>query len=116
MRSSLMRREVIAFGCVDGVCGGRRGERHQSAPSEVAETEAAFTVPAENSRPALTHLLPAPGRGCGYGGGCVVREGVLLSWIWILAFPGEIGLEVESEFARCGLPLGGAPANITSPP
>ena len=52
----------MEFAAVDGVCGGRRGERHQSAPSAVAQTEAAFTVPAENSSPALTHLLPVVGR------------------------------------------------------
>lgn len=53
MRSSLMRREVMVVGAL----GGARGERHQSAPSQVALTEDAFTVPAENSRPAFTHLL-----------------------------------------------------------
>lgn len=42
------------------VFGRQRGVRHQSAPSAVALTDEALTVPDENSIPALTHLH----RGC----------------------------------------------------
>ena len=52
-RSNLIRNECIADGPRSGT---ESGERHQSAPSEVALTDDAFIVPEQNSIPALTHL------------------------------------------------------------
>lgn len=53
-----MRNDVIFV----GIFGIANGDKHQSAPSEVALTDAAFTVPDENSMPALTHLQECDGR------------------------------------------------------
>lgn len=39
-----------------GILGMASGDKHQSAPSDVALTDAALTVPEENSIPAFTHL------------------------------------------------------------
>lgn len=72
MRSNLMRNDRIGVGRSGTVIG----DRDQSAPSWVALTDEAFTAPAENSRPALTHLHPlASGVRLGVrdwccGGGC----------------------------------------------
>lgn len=79
-----------------GPCGEwSNGERHQSAPSAVALTEEALTVPDENSMPALTHLQ---------GG-------------WVAPMPPRRLFVVAartgaSEEKDCGA----APANMTRPP
>lgn len=96
MRSSLMRRECIAVD-VDVLWPSDKfsnGEMHQSAPSAVALTDEALTVPDENSMPALTHLQGRVGDGGPWLGRVAGAKGTLSD---------------EKDW-------GAAPAKITRPP
>lgn len=80
-----------------GMLGIASGDRHQSAPSDVALTDAALTVPEENSMPAFTHLQE---RGCG----------VIVLKLRLLVSDDDRRDSVGSDW------LGASPAKITSPP
>lgn len=82
-----------------GVLGMASGDKHQSAPSDVALTDAALTVPEENSMPAFTHLQVCA---------CECDLIVLKLRTWVS--DDDRRDSVGSDW------LGASPAKMTSPP